>query len=234
MHCTHWPEPLQTWPDGHGWFALQPGTQEFCWHSWPRGHCESITQVTQVLVAVSQTGLPGVVQSPLPTQPTQVFVAGLQMGRPGVVHCALVVHCTQRPKLASHIKPLGQTGCCAEQPGTQTSAWQTRPGPQCASRRHSTQPKPSLQNWPSSQTPRSLRQPATHAPSVQTEPAAQASSVSHCTQVEFFVSQNGSSAVVQSSIVWQRGPTFPQSQPLKARINVAKMGAVESFVIRGP
>ena len=65
--------------------------------------------------------MPGVVQSPSITQPTQVFVAGLQVGRPGVVHCAFVVQVTQRPWLASHIRPDGQTGCWAEHPGTHAS-----------------------------------------------------------------------------------------------------------------
>ena len=29
VHCTHWLVALQTWPIGHGWFALQPFTQTF-------------------------------------------------------------------------------------------------------------------------------------------------------------------------------------------------------------
>jgi hypothetical protein len=121
VHCTHWPVALQTWPIGHGWFGVQPFTHTFAWHTWPRGHCESIRQLTQVFVEGSQKGLPGAVQSPFATQPTQVFVAGLQTGSPGIVHCALVVQVTQRPWLASHMSPDGQIGCAAEQPGTHAS-----------------------------------------------------------------------------------------------------------------
>jgi hypothetical protein len=181
VHCTHCPPALHTCPDGHGWLGLQPGTHAFCWHTWPRGHWGSITHATHEFVAGLHTGAPGVVQSPLPTQPTQVLVAGLHTGRPGVVHCAFEVHCTQRPWLASHNRPEGHTGCCAEQPGTQTSLRQRRPGPQCVSWVHSTQAPPGLQYCPSSHAPRSSRQPGPQMPATQVWPTPQWSSLTHST-----------------------------------------------------
>lgn len=141
------------------------------------------------------TGAPGVVQSPFATQPTQVRVAGLQTGRPGVVHCAFVVHCTHWPALASHTRPDGHTGCCAEHPGTHASLRHSRPGPQCVSLVHSTQAAPGLQYCPNSQGPRSSRQPGPQSPATHVWPTPQWSSVTHSTHI----SSSGEQCVRPSS-----------------------------------
>ena len=96
----------------------------------PLGQSRLDKHPTQVLLAGSQTGRIGSRQSTLVEHCTQVCVVGLHTVSGPLGHCVLFKHSTHWPRRASHTRPDGHVGFCAEQPGTHALFAHTIPGPQ--------------------------------------------------------------------------------------------------------